>query len=105
MRELSNPSPLRIPTELPVPADATPLGQKTIAGVKCVGYRLPASRGVSAEVWFAPSLNYLIVSAHTIIVRENIEADMDVVSIDSGREPDPRYFQLPSDPKTPRAAH
>jgi hypothetical protein len=105
MRELSNPSPLRIPTEPPVPADATPLGQKMIAGVQCVGYRLPATGGVTVEIWFAPSLNYLTVSARTTIVAEKKEIDMDMVSIEPGTEPDARYFQLPGDPKAGLSAH
>lgn len=92
-------SPLHAPSKPPVPADATPLGQKTIAGVKCIGYRLTNSPGLTVEIWFAPSLNYLAMAVHNTFPSENVERDADMISIDPGKQPDPQYFRLPGDPR------
>jgi hypothetical protein len=100
MTELGHPSPLRIPIKPPVSPDAVPLGKKVIAGVQCVGYRLQTSSpGDLQEIWLAPSLNYLAVAGRIVIASQKEEHDFEMVSIEPGKQPDPRYFQLPGDPK------
>jgi hypothetical protein len=77
------------------------VGRKRLAGVDCVGYALRDERRKGkyvAEMWYAPSLAYLAVSAKT-----HFKGDQDIVTtledIQPGKEPDPQFFTLPVDLK------
>jgi hypothetical protein len=73
------------------------LGERTISGVECEGYAIhdPRHRGkYVAEVWFAPSLNYLAVETKSRYQGDQW-ATTHVEEIQVGKEPDPQYFRLP----------
>jgi hypothetical protein len=79
-------------------ADDKVLGKATISGVECEGYGIhdPRHKGkYLSEVWYAPSLNYLVMKA-----RARPTADQGQVSfvsdLQAGEEPDPSYFRLPA---------
>jgi len=73
------------------------LGKQTISGVECEGYAIHDARHKGkyvAEVWYAPSLNYLPVET-----KSRYQGDQWVTTrvedIQIGKEPDPQYFRLP----------
>jgi hypothetical protein len=73
------------------------LGKQTISGVDCEGYAIhdPRHKGkYVAEVWYAPSLNYLAVET-----KSRYQGDQWVTArvegIQVGKEPDPQYLRLP----------
>jgi hypothetical protein len=72
------------------------LGKRTIAGIECEGYAVPhRGGGRSAELWVAPSLNYLLVDSTTFHEDEEFETILN--HIETGREPDARFFHVPQD--------
>jgi hypothetical protein len=73
------------------------LGKKIISGMECEGYRIhdPRHKGkYLAEVWYAPSLNYLAIEAKSRIYGSQ-KVTTRVEEIQIGKEPDPQYFRLP----------
>jgi hypothetical protein len=73
------------------------LGKQTISGVECEGYAIrdPRHKGkYVAEVWYAPSLNYLAVETKSRPQGDQWAATR-VEEIQVGKEPDPQYFRLP----------
>jgi hypothetical protein len=77
------------------------LGRKRLGGLDCEGYALRDERRKNkyvAEMWYAPSLAYLAVSAKT-----HFNGDQDIITtledIQPGKDPDPQFFTLPVDLK------
>jgi hypothetical protein len=73
------------------------LGKKISSGVECEGFAIhdPRHKGkYLAEVWYAPSLNYLAVEARSRAPSGH-EVTTQVEEIQVGKEPDPQYFRLP----------
>jgi hypothetical protein len=79
------------------------LGQRTIEGYECEGYRVPdpSWKKHFAEVWYAPALNFLALLAKTQL-RSGHEVTVQVTEMHAGKEPDPGYFRVPPDFKTHR---
>lgn len=104
MRKGSPPAPPSAASFEKNMANNQPVKQKAVAGVACMGWKMGWSgsavhtRGEPAgEAWFAPSLNFLPL-ATVMVDRENgVEIDTAVVSIQPGREPNPKLFLVPSD--------
>ncbi|MEJ2007864.1 MAG: hypothetical protein P8Z30_06855 [Acidobacteriota bacterium] len=70
------------------------LGKKTISGVECVGLAVPdAGGGKPAEMWVAPSLNYLLVDLKTF--HDNEEYETILTHVQVGKEPGARFFHVP----------
>lgn len=88
--------PMQPPTDVH-PKGGVPLGEKVISGVQCIGWRVVRSTGRTTEIWYAPSLNYLTVSATIIDTNQNEETDLVMVTLEPGRQPAPQYFEIPQD--------
>lgn len=73
-----------------------PIGRKVVAGLDCEGFRLlPEGNEGETLYWLSPALNSLPLLSrspegdrHQVVVRmEDVEA---------GKEPDPRFFEIPA---------
>jgi hypothetical protein len=73
------------------------LGKRVIEGIECEGYRVSPRPGgnLSGEIWAAPAANFLIVESTIIDSEANVEIVTKLHDIQIGKEPDPRFFQLP----------
>jgi hypothetical protein len=73
------------------------LGKQVISGVECLGYAIRDSRHKGkyvSEVWYAPSLNYLVVESKSRnLVGQKVVTRVEEIQV--GEEPDPQYFRLP----------
>lgn len=97
------------PDRLPLPmtwkiflkshAQDASLGRKTISDIECVGYRIRTSdsdqKMYQAEVWFAPSLNFLALKYRDFYPSgRNVTVVFDDIKIGN---PDPKLFLIPKD--------
>jgi hypothetical protein len=74
------------------------LGKQILSGVECEGYKLadPHHNGkYNGEEWFAPSLNFLAVRYEGRPI-DGRQISFVIKDLESGREPDPRFFVLPA---------
>jgi hypothetical protein len=81
-------------------AEDRALGKKVISGVECEGFEIqPGKAGGQyrrAEVWYAPSLNYVAVKFH-FASPDGGDVTVTLDHIETGRPPDPALFQVPPD--------
>lgn len=74
------------------------LGRKVISRIECEGYRLRNSGSqekYNDEMWYAPGLNYLVVKSLTFGATRKVTT-VTLVDIQSGKDPDPKLFQIPA---------
>jgi hypothetical protein len=92
--------PLRPPTaeEYKPASPELSLGSKMIAGVWCIGWKVPAEgpNNPGGEMWVAPSLNYTMVESTVLNYADNVLMEVHLEDIQVGREPDhPELFRIP----------